>query len=197
MASQENIEELVAKMKAAQQYAMTLGTGIGAKEDSIVLSYLRNLVAINPTAVEAGFGSLFEFYLCHSKNFDVAPRLPRGVRRGQPKACWMNGQALAMAHPDKYAYVEGYAISGNGIPLSIHHGWVVDRKTGLALELTWDKPGVEYIGVPIRYDFLTSHHGDGGAIFEFNRGVQRVVTGKDPVEKMVLSLEEWLQLEEE
>ena len=64
--------------------------------------------------------------------------------------CFMNAMKMALAHPDKYRYAEGYAHSGF---FPVHHAWVVD-KDDRALDPTWHQknerePGLAYYGVPM------------------------------------------------
>jgi hypothetical protein len=48
------------------------------------------------------------------------------------KACYSNAAQLALDHPDKYTYVEGYVLAGI---IPVHHAWVVDRH-GRVIDLT-------------------------------------------------------------
>jgi hypothetical protein len=101
------------------------------------------------------------------------------------KACFSNAIQLALVHPEKYTYVEGYVASGT-IPLE--HAWVVDRE-GRVIDITLQNRrrssreirreirdaglvpsldpksnifgkipvGWEYVGVPIRADYLLNY----------------------------------------
>ena len=47
---------------------------------------------------------------------------------------------------------EGWAVPDN-IPLPIWHAWCINLE-GEVLELTWEKPGISYIGIPFQDDWL-------------------------------------------
>lgn len=56
----------------------------------------------------------------------------------------------------RLAYCEGYACSPVG--KVIRHAWVIDEN-GLAYERTWDKPGLAYVGMAFRSEWLILFHG--------------------------------------
>jgi hypothetical protein len=186
--------EQVERAKRGKVAADAIGNPTGAPEDSITLAMYRSYLMVEPPSVDGVKPtSLFEFYLRHGRWFTPLDTLPKGVRRGTPRACWYNGQMLALTKPDRFAYAEGYAVSSGDLPFPIHHGWVIERASGRAVELTWQRPGLEYIGVPIRYEFLREHFNrDGGSLFDFNRAVQRAIVGETPLGEMVLPLDAWL-----
>ena len=62
------------------------------------------------------------------------------------KACFRNAAMYVCSHPEKRLhYVEGYAV--HLIP--VHHGWVADDDNNV-IEVTWDTPGICYLGVEFK-----------------------------------------------
>lgn len=84
--------------------------------------------------------------------WDVKDDLPHGVRRGREKYCYKNAALLAMDE-ENYTYVEGYAVISKELPVPLEHAWVVDNN-GLVVEVTWEKPGSEYFGIPFNSCYL-------------------------------------------
>ncbi len=83
--------------------------------------------------------------------YDTPAPLPSGMRRGKAKECFMNAYHLATSGKGM-TYVEGYA-TPEGVPLPIHHAWVVDRG-GRVVDNTWKEPGTSYFGVHLSEKFL-------------------------------------------
>lgn len=76
--------------------------------------------------------------------FHPAP-LPGHVPRAVPMRCFENAANLAIRDPG-LAYAEGVALDP-GIPLPVHHAWVVDPG-GRVVDPTWPDPErCEYIGI--------------------------------------------------
>jgi hypothetical protein len=99
-----------------------------------------------------GYTGAEDFVLQHGRE-QVPVNLPKGVRRGTPKACYNNAFDLVMRHPKKYVYCEGFAYV---CVLPVHHAWVAPvGDLTKAIDVTWGKElqGV-YIGVPFKTDFV-------------------------------------------
>lgn len=77
-----------------------------------------------------------------------------GANLGPPKQCFKNAGTLVLESPWRYIYVEGFAVPSEAIPLPFAHAWVYDITTAQAVEVTWDEVGVEYLGLPVKFDFL-------------------------------------------
>ena len=75
-------------------------------------------------------------------------------KRGPMKQCYKNAGNMALNEPSRYVYVEGFALMSEKLPLTISHAWVYDLQEQRPLEVTWDTPGPEYIGIPFAFDFL-------------------------------------------
>lgn len=89
-----------------------------------------------------------------------APK-PTVTTKGEPSQCFTNAFLLAMKHPEM-SYVEGYAIAtADGTRTA--HAWLTDRQ-GQAIEVTWDRPGAAYGGIPFKLDFLGRRLRDDGEI---------------------------------
>ncbi|MBI3675185.1 MAG: hypothetical protein HY243_01025 [Proteobacteria bacterium] len=89
----------------------------------------------------------YDFFLKRGRFFEPQP-LPKGIRRGRPKECYFNSLKLALLQDD-LTYCEGFVV----IPLSksrmtdVEHGWCV-TKSGTVIDVTLEKPGLAYFGVP-------------------------------------------------
>jgi hypothetical protein len=92
-----------------------------------------------------------DFYLMLGQARRSRP-LPKDVRAGQMKQCYMNAGRLATERP-QFIYCEGYA-RRKGVPLAVHHAWCLDEE-GYVLDLTWpyDEEN-EYLGVALHDRFL-------------------------------------------
>lgn len=125
---------------------------------SSVREYLEMVASVsNKGPTLNGYHSFAEFLLKHGLRFNVSPDragLPAWVKPMVPKECFSNAAKLAIRHPDKLAYVEGYA--AGIIPLS--HAWCVDRD-GEVVDPTWGhnevRAGTDYFGVAVSTEFLT------------------------------------------
>ena len=90
--------------------------------------------------------------------FNVPEKLqPDYVEPGEKKQCFKNSTRLVSAKRERYVYCEGVAINAEFLGLPIEHGWVYDLQTNQIIDLTWDD-GVEYYGIPFKYDFYLSEH---------------------------------------
>jgi hypothetical protein len=86
------------------------------------------------------YSCMEDFVLANGRLFTYKP-LPKKIKRGEMKLCYMNAYHLVMAKPE-LIYVEGFA--AGIIPTA--HAWCVDRK-GRVYDPTW-QDGQEYFGVP-------------------------------------------------
>ncbi|MEQ1761572.1 MAG: hypothetical protein ABL984_00365 [Pyrinomonadaceae bacterium] len=87
--------------------------------------------------------------LVDAEGVSFSPDLVDPSLRGMAKQCYKNAGSFALFDdPARFVYVEGFAVLA-GIPLSIAHAWVYDLKEDRALEVTWETPGAEYLGIPL------------------------------------------------
>ncbi len=77
-----------------------------------------------------------------------------GAELGPPKQCFKNAGRMVLESPARYAYVEGFAVVSEDIPLPVAHAWVWDIQERKAVEVTWESVGSEYLGVPFAVDFV-------------------------------------------
>jgi hypothetical protein len=79
-------------------------------------------------------------------------RMPKGMRKGEPKACFEN--AALRSKPDgTYVYCEGFAMSER-IAFPFLHAWLVN-KAGQIIDPTLRSPnGYQYLGIKIPHDVL-------------------------------------------
>lgn len=80
----------------------------------------------------------------HGLEMDVEPAEDPGT----PKQCFANAYRAVMDDPS-LTYIEGIVLA----PVPILHAWVADSNGAREATLT-DNAGFEYIGVPIRREFL-------------------------------------------
>jgi hypothetical protein len=91
-----------------------------------------------------------EFVLRQGRDFQGNP-LPRGYRPMTPQRCFDNAAALAFDRRRKrpLTYMEGF-IAFPGMPITIHHAWVLDEASGLLVDPTLSDPeNYGYMGVAI------------------------------------------------
>jgi hypothetical protein len=94
---------------------------------------------------------LEQFVLDHGMPFDKVASGP--VKRGTPKACFMNACHLAF-EDDALTYVEGYACGVKDIALPMQHAWCVNAADEV-IDPTWPRgSGYGYYGVPFDTRFL-------------------------------------------
>lgn len=103
------------------------------------------------------YKSEHELVMKLGKKYETKP-LPKDLKRGKPKLCYENASKIAISQPDKYDYVEGFAItktsSGYEIPIPIGHAWLVDKSDGKAIEVTWQEQGAAYKGIEVNRTYL-------------------------------------------
>ena len=92
-----------------------------------------------------------DFVLRNGRAF-IPDVLPKEHQHGKLRECFMNAATLALAYPNEYTYVEGYALA-KGIPFPVHHAWVV-TKGGVVVDNTWKPVGTAYYGVEFKATFL-------------------------------------------
>lgn len=111
---------------------------------------------LGPVALQPGwrFRTPLDLVDALGVSFRVSPA-PEALR-GPAKQCYANAGRLALLEgsPDRYVYVEGFAVYSEEIPLSLPHAWVYDTFDEKALEVTWPEPGIEYLGVPFVSSWL-------------------------------------------
>ena len=92
---------------------------------------------------------LEDMILRDGTEFKVHPKQSNQLPKMQDKRCFYNATDLVMRNPDLFDYVEGYALIPE-INLAFLHAWVCPKKqlsNPIAIETTWDEPGVAYRGV--------------------------------------------------
>lgn len=100
------------------------------------------------------YTSFSDFVLKHGVFFDLAPEIPKGLRRGKLGRCFGNsGEVISSSVDAPYIYVEGYAL--NVIP--VLHAWLTTPETRQAIDLTWPEGKRHeraYFGIPFQSDFV-------------------------------------------
>jgi hypothetical protein len=77
---------------------------------------------------------------------------PKQIALGTPNECHKNATDL-MLTDNSLIYCEGYALFESGMTPTIH-AWVTDGH-GRAIDNTWPKLGVAYLGVPFKSVFVS------------------------------------------
>jgi len=131
------------------------------------------------------YGGSEDFVMGEGREFDV-PEAPPAIKLGTPKECFSNAvdfimQKDGLSEKGRYRYVEGYVMSPK-LPMAIHHAWVEDTQTGLAIDPTlgWN-PKARYYGVSFEPAYLRKklvEHGYYG-LFTGDVMVHDLVLGKD------------------
>lgn len=120
--------------------------------------------------------------LQRGRSFTTKP-LPEGIPRGLPKHCYDNARAAAAVEPERFAYCEGWASPGSGIP--VRHAWVVDLEDGIALEPTW-REGLGrggqpmYIGLVIQLDHMLDALDRSGTVLDDYMADHPILRGAVP-----------------
>ena len=112
---------------------------------------IRSLMVDHRKSLPEGFRYWSALDLVLEEGIDFTPVLFE--RRGAKKACFKNAGNLSIDHPDRFVYVEGFAVISESIPLTVAHAWVYDLQEKLSLEVTWDSVGIEYLGIPFADGF--------------------------------------------
>ncbi|KWT95553.1 MULTISPECIES: hypothetical protein [unclassified Variovorax] len=132
----------------------------------------------------ATFGAMLYVYVLHrGKVFKAAP-YPRDIARNAVKRqCFCNAAQLATEFPDRFVYVEGYALSA----MATAHAWCVTHD-GTVVDPTWENPEeCAYVGIPFDLDFVTTRVLETGYWGIFGEMPQRQLLLR-PVEEMVHEL---------
>jgi hypothetical protein len=121
---------------------------------------IKSYLAMNATLENEGRG-MCSFILKHGQEWNPATfKESNPIRRGVAKQCFANSQSILIkllkkGRSDDYAYVEGYASSGDlGFTFPVLHAWLVDRE-GNVIDSTWKKPeSSTYFGVPFNNEYV-------------------------------------------
>ena len=108
--------------------------------------------------------------LKHGRFFKATRTRPEAVPLGKLRdgqgQCFTNAFWQVITDSKTWRYAEGYAISGRGILVPVHHAWLLDEQ-GRVVDPTWEPPGVAYFGVMFAY--LTLIRFRGGQLLDVGR----------------------------
>lgn len=106
--------------------------------------YLEMMISLNPKA-HADSGTAHGYLFEHGKDCGPQHAPPEDIElpSREPKMCYVNAYLLADRHPERFSYVEGYAIA----IIPVQHAWCMDRQ-GHVIDPTphWGK-GKDYFGI--------------------------------------------------
>jgi hypothetical protein len=94
-----------------------------------------------PGFAHAGMSSLL---LAYGRLFTPAP-LPDSIPPGEPGRCYVEAVSWAWASEGELVYVEGLAWD---LVYPVEHAWCATAD-GTARDLTWPRPGLAYLGIPV------------------------------------------------
>lgn len=100
--------------------------------------------------------NIYAWLLKHGRAFHPQSGLPEGIKLGPMGHCYQNSARLVLRQRRKtprFRYCEGYAIAKGLFPMS--HGWLIDQEDQV-VDVTWTDITLEYFGVIVRRDFLSS-----------------------------------------
>ncbi len=110
---------------------------------------------INPKSKGWKYGGFEELVLdLGIKTFAIA--LPSDIELGQPKSCYFNCQEIIKNRLD-LIYCEGFATTPE-LPLAFYHAWLLNSQ-GHAIDPTWQPPGIEYMGVAFKKEWVVNFIG--------------------------------------
>jgi hypothetical protein len=129
----------------------------GTRHDALIeyLTAVRDMVRDHTSAGQrpnAVYVNVEDIVLRHGRPYD-GRALPESYEPGEKKQCFSNALDTMVSNPDDLTYVEGFAISDDGI-IAVHHAWCVDVD-GNVVDTTWPEPGGTYFGVPLNRDYVT------------------------------------------
>ncbi|WP_327713675.1 hypothetical protein OG912_37910 (plasmid) [Streptomyces sp. NBC_00464] len=120
--------------------------------ESWLLDFLRMDFA--PVDERAGWAhaSLPSLLLARGRLFTPAAWPGGGGPPGEPGGCFIESVSWAWAAPrGTLAYVEGCALTR---PIPEPHAWCAAvAGTGSAIDLTWRRPGLAYLGLPVDAEY--------------------------------------------
>jgi hypothetical protein len=92
-----------------------------------------------------GAPALCERFIARNGQCFEGRKLPKGFRRGTPKACFQNATLLADRHTG-LRYVEGYAMNPD-LPFPFLHAWCINV-AGQVVDVTLKEPEkYQYVGI--------------------------------------------------
>jgi len=95
-----------------------------------------------PGFAHAGMASLL---LAYGRLFTPAPWPDGGDPPGEPGRCYTESASWAWASDGELVYVEGLAWD---LAYPVEHAWCATAD-GTARDLTWRRPGLAYLGIPV------------------------------------------------
>ncbi len=116
----------------------------GSEEPSGIRAYLGAIAEgyyhldVLPARAELRYRTYEELVLAEGRLW--TPEKIRLDKQGPVRECYSN--AIHAAVRNDWGYVEGFAAS----VFPVMHAWCVDYD-GMAVEVTWDQPGTEYMGI--------------------------------------------------
>jgi hypothetical protein len=130
-------------------------------EDLICQLYMRRQIFAKFRSYGSSLLTLEEIVLSCGRGMYCRNDRWRGIRRGPLHNCFQNASHLALSYPDRFVYVEGYAVRPDPTIVVGDHAWVLDRQDGHSvIDPTWrGTKGSAYLGIPFRTEYLSAQLG--------------------------------------
>lgn len=116
----------------------------------------------------------YQFVHRYGRHFQT---FSRDSRRMTPQQCYKNATIVSQA--EGLIYVEGFAVAFDNLHIPFEHAWVCSP-SGAVFDPTWEKNGIEYVGIPFRHDFVLDvlvQTGVYGMLFD-----PKILLGRHPSE---------------
>jgi hypothetical protein len=99
-----------------------------------------------------------EIVLANGRGMYCTANVWRGIRRGPLRNCFQNATHLALCNPERFIYVEGYAVRPSLSLVLGEHAWLLDRQNNHSvIDPTWrDTKDGAYLGIPFSTEYLTT-----------------------------------------
>lgn len=85
---------------------------------------------------------------------------------------YIKSQHIARTYPDRYDYVEGFALVGQRL---INHAWVFDKRDNKAVEIVFKEQGIQHLGIILDIEWvdkvIASRPQDGSISPRFSQSI--------------------------
>ncbi|MFM9625324.1 hypothetical protein ACKI14_46320 [Streptomyces turgidiscabies] len=132
------------------------GATAHAEAEDELIGHLRWQADTTPARPGWAHSGLAALLLSRGRLFIPAPWPEDGPPPGEPGRCYIESVSWAWASSGEFAYVEGLAWD---VAWAVEHAWCAGVD-GRARDLTWQKPGRAYLGLPVDAEYAARTMGD-------------------------------------